>query len=66
VTFQYGIAKEVFAPDAAGKRKIKIWERNYRCKGAMQKKTYYLKNGIFLPNPYGEPKFDHFLKEVAN
>jgi hypothetical protein len=66
VTFQYGIVKEVFPPDATGKRKIKVWERNYKCKGAIQKKTYHLKAGQFLENRYGEPSFDYFLKEVAN
>ncbi len=66
VAGQYGIVKEVSSPDAAGKRKLKVWERNYKCKGAIQKKTYYLKAGQFLENRYGEPSFDYFLKEVAN
>lgn len=62
---QWGFVKEVYPVDSKGRIKLKIWERNYKCKGGIQKKTYYFKDGGFLVNRYSEPNFTHFYRQVS-
>jgi hypothetical protein len=61
VPHQYGYIKAIEGQNSRGETKIRVWERNYKCKGAIQKKIYYYKNGAFTVR-YNEPIWTHYCK----
>ena len=62
---QYGYIKAIEGQNSRGETKIRVWERNYKCKGGIQKKIYYYKNGAFTIR-YAEPVWTHYCKLELN
>ncbi len=57
---QYGYIKAIEGQTTMG-TKVRVWERNYKCTGSIQKKIYYYKNGAFTAR-YGEPIWTHYCQ----
>ena len=62
---QYGYIKALEGQTSRGETKVRVWERNYKCKGGIQKKVYYYKNGAFTIR-YAEPLWTHYCKLELN